>query len=53
METGKGDNDNDHVFHLYLRPKDPKVELWDGPRSGLEAAADIFNADEVYWPLFS
>jgi len=39
--------DNDHVFHLFVRPKDPKAEQWDGARSGLQAAIDVFNADEV------
>lgn len=41
---GSGDN---HVFHLYVREKDRKAELWDGARSGTQAAADVFNADEV------
>lgn len=35
----------EHTFHLYVRPKDPKVEAWEGPRSGVEAAEDVFNAD--------
>jgi intermediate cleaving peptidase 55 len=41
---GSGDN---HVFHLYVREKDRKAELWDGARSGTQAAKDVFNADEV------
>lgn len=41
---GSGDN---HIFHLYVREKDPKAELWDGARSGTQAAIDVFNADEV------
>ncbi|KAF2110711.1 peptidase M24, structural domain-containing protein [Lophiotrema nucula] len=36
---------SDHRFHLYVRPKDPKAELWEGARSGLQAAEDVFNAD--------
>ncbi|PGH09150.1 xaa-Pro aminopeptidase [Blastomyces parvus] len=35
----------DHVFHLYVREKDPKAELWEGARSGVQAAIDVFNAD--------
>jgi len=35
----------EHVFHLYVRPKDPKIEAWEGPRSGIDAAEDVFNAD--------
>lgn len=45
--TGKSAQDGDHTFHLYVRPKDPKAEQWDGARSGTQAAVDIFNADEV------
>ena len=39
--------DDDHVFHLFVRPKDAKAEQWDGVRSGTQAALDVFNADEV------
>lgn len=45
--TGKSAQDGDHTFHLYVRPKDPKAEQWDGARSGTQAAVDVFNADEV------
>ncbi|KAJ5303177.1 hypothetical protein N7476_009976 [Penicillium atrosanguineum] len=41
---GSGDN---HIFHLYVREKDPRAELWDGARSGTRAAVDVFNADET------
>lgn len=44
VNDGSGDN---HTFHLYVREKDPKAELWDGARSGTQAAIDVFNADEV------
>ncbi|KAL5336650.1 peptidase M24, structural domain-containing protein [Aspergillus crustosus] len=43
VNDGSGDN---HLFHLYVREKDPKAELWDGARSGTQAAVDVFNADE-------
>lgn len=36
-----------HDFHLYVREKNPKAELWEGARSGTRAATDVFNADEV------
>ncbi|TIA99299.1 hypothetical protein E3P96_02939 [Wallemia ichthyophaga] len=32
---------------LFVRPKDPHIELWDGARTGQEAAMSIFKADEV------
>lgn len=38
-------DDDDHIFHLYVRPKDAKAEIWEGARSGVEAAEDVFNAD--------
>ncbi|CAL5868529.1 uncharacterized protein PFLUO_LOCUS2755 [Penicillium psychrofluorescens] len=38
---------NNHIFHLYVREKNPKAELWDGARSGTRAAVDVFNADET------
>ncbi|EAS35841.1 xaa-Pro dipeptidase app [Coccidioides immitis RS] len=39
--------DGDHIFHLYVREKDPQSELWQGARSGTRAALDVFNADET------
>ncbi|CUS07551.1 unnamed protein product, partial [Tuber aestivum] len=36
-----------HTFHLFVRGKDSNAELWDGPRSGVQAALDMFNADEA------
>ena len=30
-----------------MRPKDERAELWDGARSGVQAAQDVFNADEA------
>ena len=47
IAPGKASDEDDHVFHLFVRPKDPKAEQWDGARSGTQAALDIFNADEV------
>ncbi|KAI9332618.1 xaa-pro dipeptidase app [Zopfochytrium polystomum] len=36
-------------FHsiLFVRPKDPRNEVWDGPRCGLDAAISFFGADEA------
>ena len=45
--SGKTRHQDDHTFHLFVRPKDPKAEQWDGARSGTQAAIDVFNADEV------
>jgi intermediate cleaving peptidase 55 len=45
--AGKRQDSADHTFHLYVREKDPKAEIWDGARSGSQAAIDVFNADET------
>jgi Xaa-Pro aminopeptidase len=50
QKVGSGSNYN---FHLFLRPKDPRAEQWDGARSGEQAALDVFNADEVFLSLVS
>jgi intermediate cleaving peptidase 55 len=46
-----GKTAEDYIFHLFLRPKDPRAEQWDGARSGEQAALDVFNADKVTLPL--
>ena len=43
----KGHSDVEYTFHLFVRPKDERAELWDGARSGVQAAQDVFNADEA------
>lgn len=43
---GRTAAEDDHVFYLFVRPKDPKHEQWEGSRSGTQAAIDVFNADE-------
>ncbi|KAK0641112.1 peptidase M24, structural domain-containing protein [Cercophora newfieldiana] len=43
-----GPTHGDYAFHLFCRPKDPKAEQWSGPWSGLQAATDVFNADEAF-----
>lgn len=45
--TEKGQSDVEYTFHLFVRPKDEKAETWDGARSGVQAAQDVFNADEA------
>ncbi|KAJ3109311.1 hypothetical protein HDU97_007805 [Phlyctochytrium planicorne] len=36
-----------HKYTLFVRPKDPSTELWDGPRAGFEGAVSYFGADEA------
>ena len=33
---------------LFVRPRDPERETWDGKRAGVEGAKEHFGADEVY-----
>lgn len=43
----KGNSSIEYTFHLFVRPKDERAEQWDGARSGVQAAQDVFNADEA------
>ncbi len=38
----------EHRFVLFVRPRDPERETWDGPRSGIEGAKACFDADAVF-----
>ncbi|ORE08126.1 hypothetical protein BCV72DRAFT_249007 [Rhizopus microsporus var. microsporus] len=33
---------------MFVLPKNAHAELWDGPRTGIEGAKEIFGADEAY-----
>ncbi|XP_037936911.1 xaa-Pro aminopeptidase 3 [Teleopsis dalmanni] len=33
---------------LFMRPKDKHAELWDGPRTGINNALDMFGVEEAY-----
>jgi Xaa-Pro aminopeptidase len=37
----------DHHFTLFVRPRDPEREVWDGPRAGVEGAKALHGADEA------
>lgn len=36
-----------YKMSMFLRPKDKDLELWEGARTGLQGAIDLFGADEV------
>ncbi len=38
----------EHPFVLFVRPRDPEREVWDGPRAGVEGAREIFGADAAF-----
>ncbi|KAL8763290.1 MAG: hypothetical protein Q9184_000846 [Pyrenodesmia sp. 2 TL-2023] len=44
---GRASDGDNNYFHLFVRTKNPKVEQWEGSRSGTQAALDVFNADET------
>jgi Xaa-Pro aminopeptidase len=41
-------NHSEHRFVLFVRPRDPERETWDGRRAGPEGAKDRYGADEAY-----
>ncbi|MBW3628759.1 MAG: aminopeptidase P N-terminal domain-containing protein [Gemmatimonadetes bacterium] len=41
-------HDAAHRFTLFMRPRDPDRERWNGPRIGVEAAMETYGADAVY-----
>lgn len=43
-----GPNWGDYVFRMFVKPKDARAEQWSGYRNGVDAARDVFNADEAY-----
>ncbi|KAH8325789.1 hypothetical protein KR067_008172 [Drosophila pandora] len=36
------------ISELFMRPKDPHAELWDGPRTGPEMAVPLFGVNEAH-----
>jgi Xaa-Pro aminopeptidase len=41
-------HDGDHAFTLFVRPRDPERETWNGPRAGVEGALERFGAVAAY-----
>src|SRR5450432_2612980 len=33
---------------MFVRPRDPELETWDGRRAGLEGAKDVYGAEVAY-----
>jgi Xaa-Pro aminopeptidase len=33
---------------MFVRPRDPEMEIWDGRRAGLEGAKEVYGADASY-----
>ena len=41
-------HDEEERFVLFVQPRDPRAELWSGPRLGPEAARERYEADAAY-----
>lgn len=39
---------NDVLFHIFVPPRNANAEQWDGDRTGIDGAMEIFNADRLY-----
>ncbi|MBA3821073.1 MAG: aminopeptidase P N-terminal domain-containing protein, partial [Deltaproteobacteria bacterium] len=39
--------DTDRVV-MFVRPRDPELEIWDGRRAGIEGAKEVYGADVAY-----
>lgn len=38
----------EHQYVLFVQPKDKAIEIWSGYRCGVDAAKEIYGADEAY-----
>ena len=38
----------DHQYTLFVRPRDPEREIWDGKRAGVDGAKSEFGAQEAF-----
>ncbi|MBV9210686.1 MAG: Xaa-Pro aminopeptidase [Acidobacteria bacterium] len=40
--------DKEHPYTLFVRPRDPEKEVWDGRRAGVEGAVTEYGADAAF-----
>ncbi len=40
--------EGEHAFTLFVRPRDPEREVWDGTRAGVEGAQAVHGADAAH-----
>ncbi|PTB64589.1 prolidase-like protein [Trichoderma citrinoviride] len=43
-----GPQRGDYLFRMFVKPKNPREEQWSGYRNGVQAAQDVWNADEAW-----
>jgi Xaa-Pro aminopeptidase len=41
-------HDAERRFTLFVRPRDPEREAWDGVRAGVDGAREVYGADSAY-----
>lgn len=41
-------SDKEHPYTLFVRPRDPEKEVWDGKRAGVEGALGEYGADAAF-----
>ena len=46
--TAGKDGAADYRSTMFVRPRDPDREIWDGPRFGVDGAKEHFGADEAF-----
>jgi Xaa-Pro aminopeptidase len=39
---------SEQPYHLFVMPKNPEMEMWEGKRVGVEAAKSVFRADATH-----
>jgi Xaa-Pro aminopeptidase len=39
---------NNYTSTLFMQPKNPQIELWEGPRTGVTAALSLFQVDQTF-----
>ena len=39
---------NEHKYTLFVRPRDPEREIWDGRRAGIEGAKEQYGAEAAF-----
>src|SRR6516225_2480589 len=37
----------EHKYTLFVRPRNPEREIWDGPRAGVDGAKSVYGAEEA------
>uniref|UniRef100_A0A182Q3P5 Aminopeptidase P N-terminal domain-containing protein n=1 Tax=Anopheles farauti TaxID=69004 RepID=A0A182Q3P5_9DIPT len=47
LEIGGGGGNGASKSTLFVRPKDRHAEMWDGPRTGVELAPDVYGVEDA------